>query len=56
VEVLTPLHARGVPELVVEIASEGTRQRDEILKRHLYQGAGVRTVKGGSTLRTPQAD
>src|SRR5213594_2626874 len=41
VEVLTPLHARGVPELVVEIASEGTRQRDEILKRHLYQGAGV---------------
>jgi len=40
-QVLTPLHVRGVPELVIEIASKGTRKRDEILKRHLYQGAGV---------------
>jgi len=40
-EVLTPLHARGVPELVVEIASKGTRKRDETIKRRLYERVGV---------------
>jgi Uma2 family endonuclease len=40
-QVLTPLHARGVPELVIEIASKGTRKRDETIKRRLYQRAGV---------------
>jgi Uma2 family endonuclease len=40
-EVLTPLHARGAPELVVEIASKGTRKRDETIKRRLYERAGV---------------
>ena len=40
-QVLTPLHARGVPELVVEIASKGTRQRDETIKRRLYERQGV---------------
>jgi len=40
-EVLTPLHARGVPELVVEIASKGTRKRDETIKRRLYERTGV---------------
>ncbi len=40
-EVLTPLHAKGVPELVVEIASEGTRKRDETIKRRLYERSGV---------------
>ena len=40
-EVLTPLHARGVPELVIEIASKGTRKRDETVKRRLYEKAGV---------------
>jgi Uma2 family endonuclease len=40
-EVLTPLHARGVPELVIEIASKGTRKRDETIKRRLYERAGV---------------
>jgi len=39
--VLTPLHARGVPELVVEIASKRTRKRDETIKRRLYERAGV---------------
>jgi Uma2 family endonuclease len=39
--VLTPLHAKGVPELVVEIASKGTRKRDETIKRRLYERAGV---------------
>ena len=40
-EVITPLHVRGTPELVVEIASKGTRKRDETLKRRLYERAGV---------------
>ena len=40
-QVLTPLHAKGVPELVVEIASKGTRKRDETIKRRLYERAGV---------------
>lgn len=39
--VLTALHARGVPELVVEIGSPGTRKRDETIKRRLYERAGV---------------
>lgn len=39
--VLTPLHARGVPELVVEIASKSTRKRDDTIKRRLYERAGV---------------
>jgi Uma2 family endonuclease len=40
-QTLTPLHAKGVPELVVEIASKGTRKRDETVKRRLYERAGV---------------
>jgi Uma2 family endonuclease len=40
-QVLTPLHARGVPELVIEIGSRGTRTRDETIKRHLYERVGV---------------
>jgi Uma2 family endonuclease len=32
---------RGVPELVVEIASPGTRKRDETIKRRLYERTGV---------------
>jgi Uma2 family endonuclease len=40
-QVLTPLHVRGTPELVVEIASKGTRRRDETIKRRLYERAGV---------------
>jgi Uma2 family endonuclease len=39
--VLTPLHARGVPELVVEIGSPSTRKRDETIKRRLYERTGV---------------
>jgi len=38
---LTPQHVRGVPELVVEIASKGTRKRDETVKRRLYERSGV---------------
>jgi Uma2 family endonuclease len=40
-QVLTPLHAKGVPELVIEIGSQGTRKRDETIKRRLYERAGV---------------
>ena len=40
-QVLTPLHAKGVPEVVVEIASKATRKRDETIKRRLYERAGV---------------
>jgi Uma2 family endonuclease len=38
---LTPLHVRGVPELVIEIGSPGTRKRDETIKRRLYERTGV---------------
>ena len=40
-QVITPLHAKGVPELVIEIASKGTRKRDETIKRRLYERSGV---------------
>jgi Uma2 family endonuclease len=39
--VITPMHARGAPDLVVEIASRGTRKRDETIKRRLYERDGV---------------
>lgn len=39
--VLTPKHTQGAPELVTEIASPGTRSRDEIIKRQLYERMGV---------------
>jgi Uma2 family endonuclease len=40
-DVLTDKHVAGVPELVIEIGSPGTRQRDETLKRRLYERTGV---------------
>jgi Uma2 family endonuclease len=39
--VLTPKHARGAPDLVVEIWSESTRKRDETIKRRPYERFGV---------------
>jgi Uma2 family endonuclease len=39
--ILTSQHVRGAPELVVEIGSPGTRQRDETIKRRLYERADV---------------
>ena len=40
-DVLTAKHVSGVPELVVEIGSPGTRKRDETIKRRLYERSGV---------------
>jgi Uma2 family endonuclease len=40
-QVITRLHAKGVPELVVEISSPATRKRDETIKRRLYERVGV---------------
>jgi Uma2 family endonuclease len=40
-EVLTAQHVTGAPEIVVEIASKGTRKRDETIKRRLYERCGV---------------
>jgi Uma2 family endonuclease len=39
--VLTDDNVQGVPELVIEIGSPSTRQRDETIKRHLYERSGV---------------
>ena len=40
-QVMTSLHVKGVPELVIEIGSPGTRKRDETIKRRLYERFGV---------------
>jgi Uma2 family endonuclease len=40
--IITKKHVRGVPALVIEIVSPGTRQRDRRFKRDLYARAGVR--------------
>jgi Uma2 family endonuclease len=40
-DVLIPQHVRGAPDLVIEIASTGTRKRDETIKRALYERANV---------------
>lgn len=40
-QVLTPANVQGVPDLVVEIGSPGTRKRDETIKKRLYEQAGV---------------
>lgn len=39
---VTEANIQGAPDLLVEILSPGTRRRDEITKRHLYEGYGVR--------------
>ncbi len=40
-EISTTKNLRGAPNLVVEIASPGTRRRDETMKRRLYERSGV---------------
>ena len=41
-EIVTDKNVQGAPELVVEIASPGTRRRDEQIKRQLFDRGGVR--------------
>jgi Uma2 family endonuclease len=36
-DVLKPQNTQGAPELVIEIGSPSTRQRDETIKRRLYE-------------------
>ena len=40
-EVITEKNLQGAPDLIVEILSEGTRKRDEVTKRKLYERFGV---------------
>lgn len=40
-DALAGIHVRGAPDLVIEVASKGTRKRDETIKRRLYERAGV---------------
>ena len=47
-QVITPLHVRGVPELVVEIASKETRKRDETIKRRSVRARGEYLSTGSS--------
>jgi Uma2 family endonuclease len=39
--VLTALNVQGAPDLVIEIGSPSTRQRDETIKRRLYERSNV---------------
>jgi len=36
-DVLTTQHVKGSPDLIIEIGSPSTRQRDETIKRRLYE-------------------
>ena len=40
--IITKKHIMGVPDLVVEIVSAGSRKTDEIIKRRLYEQYGVK--------------
>ena len=40
-KVLTPVNVQGAPDLVIEIGSPSTRQRDETIKRRLYERSAV---------------
>jgi len=40
--IITDKHIMGVPDLVVEIISAGSRKTDEIIKRRLYEQYGVK--------------
>ncbi len=39
--VVTKANLQGAPDLVIEIGSPSTRQRDETIKRHLNERSGV---------------
>lgn len=41
-EIITEKNLQGAPDLVIEVLSDGTRKRDEVTKRKLYERFGVR--------------
>ncbi len=40
-EIIIPTRIQGTPDLVVEVLSDSTRQLDQVLKKAVYQRAGV---------------
>ena len=40
-DIITPANIQGAPDLIVEIRSDSTAERDETLKRQLYAERGV---------------
>ena len=42
VEIITPANIQGAPDLIVEIRSDSTAERDESFKRQLYANFGVK--------------
>ena len=40
--IITRTHIKGVPDIVVEILSDSSKQHDRVDKRALYQSAGIR--------------
>ncbi|MNC85144.1 hypothetical protein D3C83_07270 [compost metagenome] len=40
-EVMTDANVQGAPDLAIEVASKGTRRRDETIKKQLYERAMV---------------
>ncbi len=40
--IITPANIQGAPDLIVEIRSDSTAERDETLKRNLYAERGVK--------------
>lgn len=41
VDIITPANIKGAPDLIVEIRSDSTAERDELFKRQLYADSGV---------------
>jgi len=40
-QMITPTKIKGIPDLIVEILSPSTMEHDQVLKRHMYEAAGV---------------
>lgn len=40
-QIITPTKIKGVPDLIIEILSPSTAENDRVLKRRVYEAAGV---------------
>jgi Uma2 family endonuclease len=40
-QMITPTKIKGIPDLLVEILSPSTMEQDQVLKRQMYEAAGV---------------